>query len=628
MSVVNLPSDHTAISFHAKDLSLEEKLESLPTKPGIYQFKNSEGKVIYVGKAANLRSRVRQYFQKSRAPEPRLESMVARIVDVELVVTGSEVEALILEANLIKRLKPRYNVLLKDDKSYPYIVITNEPFPRVFVTRKKILGGKYFGPYTDVKTMRFALKTIRDIFMIRSCNFDMTEAAVAAGKFKVCLDYHIHKCEGPCEGLVSAEHYNRKIGQAAQVLRGKTEVAVQSLEEEMQQYSQKLKFEEAGRVRDQIRALSVYSEKQRVVASKQVDRDIGGLTTKGDDACGVIFKVREGKVVGSQHFYLGNVEGREIGEVVELLLERYYLDAEDIPGEIVLSDAPTSMELLGEWLRSRRGEEVHLEIPQGGEKAKLVAMARNNAQYWLDELEIQRMKRGDYIPHSLKSLQRDLRLESLPRKIECFDNSNIQGTDPVSSLVVFEDAKPKKSEYRKYKIKTVVGPDDFASMKEVVERRYTRMLQEQTPLPDLIVIDGGKGQLSSAVEVLEKLGIMNTPVVGLAKRLEEIFVPGQSDSIMLPRTSTGLRLLQQIRDEAHRFAITFHRQLRSKRILQTELDLVKGIGRKRAQELLEAFGSVQGVKFATEDQLAEIVGEKVAAKIKEYFGGDERNDEE
>ena len=624
---MDAPGNNTAIIFHVEDLSLEQKLESLPSKPGVYQFKNAEGKVIYVGKAAILRSRVRQYFQKSRTPEPRLESMIAKIVDVELVVTGSEVEALILEANLIKRLKPRYNVVLKDDKSYPYIVITNEPFPRVLVTRKKIPGGKYFGPYTDVKTMRFALKTVRDIFMIRSCNYDLTEETIAAGKFKVCLDYHIHKCEGPCEALVSAEHYNRKISQAAQVLRGKTDVAVQSLEEEMRQHSEHLKFEDAGRVRDQIRALAVYTEKQRIVAAKQVDRDIVGLLTKGDDACGVVFKVREGKVVGSQHFYLGNVEGKEMGEIVELLLERHYLDADDIPPEIVVSDAPTFADLLVEWLKSRRGDEVMLEVPQGGDKAKLVAMAKNNAQYWLDELEIQRMKRGDFIPHSLKSLQRDLRLQNPPRKIECFDNSNIQGSDPVSSMVVFEDAKPKKSEYRKYRIKTVIGPDDFASMKEVVERRYSRMLQEQRPLPDLIVVDGGKGQLSSAVEVLEKLGITNTPIIGLAKRLEEIFIPGQSEPILLPRASTGLRLLQQIRDEAHRFAITFHRSLRSKRILRTELDLIKGIGKKRAQELLEAFGSVQGVKFATEDQLSEIVGEKVAGRIKEYFGEEESPEE-
>jgi excinuclease ABC subunit C len=623
---VNPPADHIAISFQVQDLSLEEKLESLPPRPGIYQFKNVDGKAIYVGKAANLRSRVRQYFQKSRAPEPRVESMVAKIVDVELIVTGSEVEALILEANLIKRLKPRYNVVLKDDKSYPYIVITNEPFPRIFVTRKRIPEGRYFGPYTDVKTMRYALKTVRDIFMIRSCNYDLTDETIAAGKFKICLDYHIHKCDGPCEGFISGEQYNKKIAQAAQILRGKTGIAVQSLEDEMRRYSDQLRFEDASRVRDQIKALTVYTQKQNVVDARQVDRDIVGLLVKGDDACGVIFKVREGKVVGSQHFYLGNVEGKEHGEVMELLLERYYLESEDIPPELVLSDAPLSGPLLQEWLEKRRGESVSLDVPQAGERAKLVAMTKNNAQYWLDELEIQRLKRGDFIPHSIKSLQRDLRLETTPRRIECFDNSNIQGSDPVSSLVVFEDAKPKKSEYRKFKIKTVVGPDDFASMKEVIERRYTRLLQEQSPLPDLIVVDGGKGQLSSAVEVLQKLGITNTPIIGLAKRLEEVFVPGSSEPVEIPRTSSGLRLLQQIRDEAHRFAVTYHRQVRSKRILQTELDLIKGIGQKRAKELLEAFGSVQGVKFATEEQLADIVGERAASKIKEYFG-DEPSEE-
>jgi excinuclease ABC subunit C len=397
---------------------------------------------------------------------------------------------------------------------------------------------------------------------------------------------------------------------------------VQSLNEEMRRFADQLKFEEASRIRDQIKALSVYNERQKVVDTKEVDRDIVGLVAKGDDACGVVFKVRDGKVVGSQHFYMGNTESKPSGEIMESLLERYYLESEDVPPEIVLSDEPISTTLFADWLRSRRDETVTLLVPQAGEKAKLVAMAKNNAQYWLDELEIQRMKRGDFVPHSLKALQRDLRLERLPRRIECFDNSNIQGSDPVSSLVVFEDAKPKKSEYRKFKIRTVVGPDDFASMQEVVERRYVRILQEQQPLPDLIVVDGGKGQLSSAVQVLKKLGITNTPIIGLAKRLEEVFIPEQDEAVLMPRTSSGLRLLQQIRDEAHRFAITFHRQLRSKRVLQTELDLIKGIGKKRSAELLEAFGSVQGVKFATEDQLAEIVGEKVAAKIKAYFGGE------
>jgi len=310
------------VSLSAKDLDLEEKLDSLPNKPGVYQFKNSEAKVLYVGKAQSLRSRVRQYFQKSRAADPKLDVLVPKIADVELVVTDNEVEALILEANLIKKFKPRYNVILKDDKSYPFIVVTNDPFPRVFVTRRKVgLGGRYFGPYTDVKTMRFALKTVRDIFMIRSCNYDLTEESVKAGKFKLCLDYHIKKCEGPCEGLVSREHYNEMISQVSQVLRGKTDSLVLSLQKAMEQFSEDTKFEDAARVRDRIRALTVYNERQKIVASKEVDRDIWSVVIRHNDASGVMFKVRDGKVVGNQHFYLTNVEGKEEGEVLEHLIQ-------------------------------------------------------------------------------------------------------------------------------------------------------------------------------------------------------------------------------------------------------------------------------------------------------------------
>lgn len=611
------------IRLRASELSLAEKLDSLPTEPGVYQFKNAEGKVIYVGKAQNLRSRVRQYFQKSRAADPKLDVMVEKIADVELIVTNSEVEALILEANLIKKFKPRYNVVLKDDKSYPYIVITNEPFPRVFVTRRIVRdGSRYFGPYADVKTMRFALKTVRDIFMIRSCNYDLTEESIKKGKFKICLDYHIKKCEGPCEGLVSQEHYRTMIDHVASVLKGKTGVVVEALEQEMQRYAEEMRFEDAARVRDRIRALKVYTEKQRVVDVKLVDRDILAVAMKNDDAAGVIFRVREGKLVGSRHFYMGNVEGKSEEDLVENLIERYYLEEDDLPAEILVPLELPSEALLRSWLESRRGDTVKLESPKSGDKAKLIAMARNNAQFLVDELEIQRMKRGEFIPHSVKALQRDLRLSAPPRIIECFDISNIQGSDAVASMVVFEDAKPKKSEYRHFRIRTVRGPDDFASMREVVQRRYTRLQQEGAPLPDLIMVDGGKGQLSSAVEVLSQLGISNIPMIGLAKRLEEVFVPGSSEPLTLPRTSSGLRLLQQIRDEAHRFAITYHRTLRSRRILQTELDLVKGIGKKRAKELLEAFGSVQGVKFATEEQLAEIVGQSVARKIKEHFAAE------
>ena len=618
------------IRIQKDDLSLGEKLDSLPAKPGVYQFKNADAKVIYVGKAQNLRSRVRQYFsarggsasggQKSRGLDAKLEALVSKIADVELIVTDSDVEALILEANLVKKLKPRYNVLLKDDKSFPYIVITNEPFPRVFVTRRIIRNGsRYFGPYTDVKTMRFALKTVRDIFMIRSCNYELSAESIARRKFKLCLDYHIKKCEGPCEGLVSGQQYNAMIDKVAKVLRGRTDDVVAALRTEMEELAGTLRFEDAAMARDRLRALSVYNLKQKVVDTKDVDRDIISIAVKDDDACGVVFKVRNGKVLGSHHYYLSNVDGKEEGEILEILLERYYLDNEDIPGEIALSGDVNSPGIIESWLAGKRTNAVKVETPKGGEKLKLVGMVKKNAEFLLEELQLQKMKRGDLVPHSVQSLQRDLRLPVPPRRIECFDISNIQGSDTVASMVVFVDAKSRKSEYRKFKIRSVDGPDDFASMREVVDRRYTRLVEEAGVMPDLIMVDGGKGQLSSAVQVLQRLGLDSIPIIGLAKRLEEVFVPEESEPLTIPRTSSSLRLLQQVRDEAHRFAITYHRTLRTRRILNTELDLIKGIGKARARELLEAFGSVQGVKFATEEQIAEIVGAKLATEIKDHF---------
>lgn len=607
------------IHVSANDLTLAEKLDALPSKPGVYQFKNVDGKIIYIGKAQNLRNRVRQYFQKSRTPDPKTDVMVSKVADVELTVTDSEVEALILESNLIKQLKPRYNIALKDDKSYPYIVITNESYPRVFVTRRKLSGGKYFGPYTDVRSMRFALKTIRDIFMIRSCNDEFTEEAIAKHKYKVCLDYHIKKCEGPCEGFVSREYYNMMIDQVARILRGKVHSVIGLLQTEMQRLSEELRFEEAAHVRDKIQALSVYEGKQKMVDAREANRDILAVASKDDDACVVIFKVREGKVIASQHYYLANAENKSAAELLEYMITQQYTDEDDIPPQVIVSDELETKATLEQWLSQKAAISVTIESQQTGERAKLVAMAQANAQFWLDELAVHRLKRGDFIPHSVQALQRDLRLSAPPRRIECFDISNTQGSDTVASMVVFVDGAPRKSEYRKFKIQSVDGPNDFASMREVVERRYSKIKESGEPFPDLIMVDGGKGQLSSAVEVLTKLELQHLPMIGLAKRLEEVFVPNESEAYLLPKTSSSLRLLQRVRDEAHRFAITYHRSLRSKRILQTELDLIKGIGKKRSQELLEAFGSVQGVRFATEEQLADVVGQSVASKIMEYF---------
>jgi excinuclease ABC subunit C len=611
------------ISFTKEEISLDEKLNNLPVSPGVYQFKDKEGTILYVGKAKILRNRVRQYFHKSRVLDPRIALMVEKVSDVEIITTDSEVEALIFEANLIKKHKPRYNVNLKDDKSYPYIVITNEPYPRVFVTRRVYRnGGRYFGPYTDVHTMRSALKTVRDIFMIRSCNFRIDQEFIEKKKTRVCLDYHIKKCEGPCEGLVSQERYNQMIEQVAQILRGKTTSVLQTLDAQMNSAAAELKFEDAAIFRNRMRELEVYSSKQKVVDVDLHDRDIVAVAAEGDDACGVVFKIREGKVLGRQHYYLSKVEGKSESEIIEALVQRYYLESSDVPSELVLSSPVETKEAVCEWLTSLRRNPVRVKSPDDGELAKLVSMCRKNAQYLLDELKLQKMKRDDFIPHAVQSLQRDLRLKSVPRRIECFDISHLQGTETVASMVVFVDGKPKKSEYRKFKIRAAAEGnivDDFAGMREVIRRRYTRVLEEQSELPDLIMVDGGKGQLSSACAVLKELNLGSQPIISLAKRLEDVFVPDESEPVVIPKSSSALRLLQQVRDEAHRFAITFHRLLRDKRTLQTELDLIEGIGKKRAKELLEAFGSVQGVKFATETQLAEIVGEKAAGKIKEYF---------
>jgi excinuclease ABC subunit C len=614
-----LNQPHT-IHLSKEEITLGEKLENLPTGPGVYLFKDRDDRILYVGKAVNLRNRVRQYFQKGHQLGPRIDAMAARVSDVEVIVTDSEVEALILEANLIKKLKPRYNVDLKDDKSYPYIVVTKEPYPRVFVTRRIIRNGsRYYGPYTDVKSMRASLKMIRDIFKVRSCNFFIDDETIKKRKIRVCLDYHIKKCDGPCEGLIAEAQYNSMIGEVEQVLRGKLDGLVESLEEEMRTASHDLRFEDAAAVRDKIQNLRVYTERQKVVDAHAVDRDILAVATEGDIGCGVIFRIREGKIIGRQHVYMRGVDDKPQEEIVEEFLQQYYLDTDDVPREVFLPTALPEFQAMETWLTSKRRDKVLIVSPKIGEKAKLVAMSEANAKFLLEELKLQKMKKADYIPHSVKSLQRDLRLSKLPRRIECFDISNIQGSDTVASMVVFQDSKPKKSEYRKFKIRSVDGPDDFASMREVIERRYKRLLDEQSELPDLIVIDGGKGQLSSAVEILEKLRLGDLPVIGLAKRLEEVFVPDSSDPQSIPKTSSGLRLLQQIRDEAHRFAVTYHRAVRKRRTLQTELDLIEGIGKVRAKELLEAFGSVQGVKFATEGQLAEIVGPKVASKVKEYF---------
>lgn len=619
--------------------NLDTKLKNLPDKPGVYQFKDVAGKVIYVGKAKILKNRVRQYFQ-TRPQSGKTEMMISKINDFEVISTDTEVEALILEFNLIKELKPRYNVNLKDDKTFPYIVITADPFPRVFPTRRKRTdGSRYFGPYTDVKTMRYALKSIRDIFMIRSCSLNLTEENINNGKFKVCLDYHIHKCEGPCIGMVTKTDYNAMINQVAKLLNGKTATLENELRKQMEEYSKNMQFEYAARLRDKIEALQIYNAKQKMVDEEIIDRDVFAIEQEDNDACGMVLKIRDGRVIGKSHFFFTNALEKPPEEILENLVTNYYSKAEFIPEEIYFQTETENMSAIKTWLTENRKAKVEIIVPKIGEKAKLVKMVCANARLMLEELKLTKMKR-EFIAPSLDSLKRDLKLNRIPRRIECFDISHIQGTDTVASMVVFQDAKPKKSDYRKYRIQSVTNetgkPDDFLSMREVIHRRYRTLTEHGNELPDLIVIDGGKGQLSSAVKVLNDMGLRianpngiseshlkNAPnIIGLAKRLEEVFVPNDSDPQIIPKTSSGLTLLQRVRDEAHRFAIEFHRSLREKRTLTSELNEIKGIGETTTKKLLRKYGSFTGVKEALgkdEKEFELDMGKKITGILVKYF---------
>ncbi len=600
---------------------LEVNLKNLPASPGIYQFSNKNGKVIYVGKAKNLKNRVRSYFQGNITSAKTL-ALVSKIDDLQILVTDSELEALILENNLIKQLKPRYNVNLKDDKSFPFIKVTNELFPRVYPTRNVTNdGSKYFGPYTDIRSMRSSLKMINQIFKIRSCKLDLTEKNIADKKFKVCLDYHIKKCDGPCEALITSKAYNEMVDEVIKLLKGKTDDLIKDLKLKMETAVANLEFEKAAEIRDKINHLNSLSAKQKIVSDDFEDRDIFAIAYEGKDSTCAVFNIRDGKLIGKKQLKLSIEEGEELPEIYSAAIKFYYNDFVEIPKEIILEIQPNDAEALAEWLIMKSGKKIKIFVPQRGDLKSLVKMCKENATLQLKEIQLQKMKNLGSVPYSLSALQRDLRLKSLPKKIECFDISNLQGTDSVASMVVFEDGKPKKSLYRKFIIKTVEGPDDFSSMREVIERRYSRLLEENQPLPDLIMVDGGKGQLSSAVEILDKLEFKNYNIIGLAKRLEEVFFPGNSEPELIPKTSSGLKLLQQVRDEAHRFAITFHRKRRSKRTIKTELTEIPGIGQATANNLLKNFGSVDAIKNLPFDEIASFIGKKKAELLNSYFNG-------
>ncbi|MCU0330213.1 MAG: excinuclease ABC subunit UvrC [Candidatus Kapabacteria bacterium] len=604
--------------------ALARKIAGLPASPGVYLHKNADGMIIYVGKAKNLRTRVRSYLQHNRPVDAKTKALMARIADVDVIVTDTEAEALLLENTLIKEHRPKYNILLKDDKSYPYIRITKEEYPQIFKTRRVVRdGSRYFGPYTDGTYLFYLMKTLRTIFPLRSCDLPLNDTSIAAGKWKVCLDYHIKKCEGPCEGHVSRERYNDYIRQAQQILSGKTRELERQLEQRMEELSESLRFEDAILVRQRLDKLREYTSKQKVMADDDQDRDVFAVARIGTAACTVVLTIRDGKLVGKRHFFVSagdeNANGRLDEELVRATLERWYVDAEMIPDEILLPCEIEDSEMFQDFVRHKRGRAVDLLVPKIGDKRKLVTMAETNAEFLLREHILQQAQKDQSMPRAVLDLQRDLRMSAMPHRIECFDNSHMHGTDYVSSMVVFIDGKPKKSEYRHYALRTVQGNDDFEAMKEVMLRRFGNR-SEGDPLPDLLVIDGGKGQVSHAMEVLTSLGLeQRFTVIGLAKRLEEVILPGSSETMYLPKTSASLRLLQQARDEAHRFAVTFHRKLRSKRTLQTELTDITGVGEQRAKKLLIAFGSVDGVRSASMEHLAEVIGDKAARVVHRHY---------
>jgi len=599
---------------------LKTKINAVPAFPGIYQFLNKDGKIIYIGKAKNLRSRIHSYF-RSKLDSPKTEALVKKVEDFDIIATENEIEALVLENNLIKKHKPRYNVNLKDDKSYPYIRVTKEPYPQIFPTRDVIKdGSKYFGPYTDVRAMRASLKMISKIFKIRSCTYYIDDKVIEQKKIKVCLDYHIKKCDGPCEGLISEKAYGKMVNQVLKVLRGKTDSLINELNEEMSEASKNLKFEKAALLRDKIEQLKVYSEKQKIVTSDFEDKDILSVAVEAKDVACTILNIRNGRLVGKRQLKLNSTDEEELENIYNAAIRFYYGEYVEVPKSIILETLPSDNELLLDWLNKKAEKKVKFVVPKIQSEAKsLFKMCKQNAILQLKDIQLQKMKKDGNLPYVLSSLKRDLRLVNLPRKIECFDISNLQGTDTVASMVVFVDGKPKKSLYRKYIIKSVGGPDDFASMQEVIERRYTRLKEENEELPDLIMVDGGKGQLSSAVEILDKLGFKKYQIIGLAKRLEEIFFPGISEAQTIPKTSSSLKLLQHLRDEAHRFAITFHRKRRDGRTLKTELTDIKGIGPKVAEKLLKEFKGINEIRSAEEERLANVIGKAKAKLIREYY---------
>jgi excinuclease ABC subunit C len=580
---------------------MDAKVAHLPESPGVYLFRDAQGTVLYVGKAKRLRSRVRNYFTADHAESVKTLHLMRHVADVDTIVVPTEAHALILEANLIKEYRPRFNIALRDDKSYPYIKVTvQEPFPRVFVTRRLLNdGGRYFGPYTDVGKMRRALNVVKQIFTVRSCRYDMPKEMPE----RPCLDYYIKRCKAPCILAQSQDEYRAMIEEVLIFLDGNAREVVRRVRARMDSAAERLNYEQAAELRDMLAKLERLEEPTVVMEVEGGDRDVVGFARDGEDASVVTMRIRGGKLLARDHRLLSNIEGESDAAVLSAYLTQSYVGSLERAGELLVPFDFEDREALEENLTGTR-----VLVPQRGPKRELVDLAEQNARHLLEEFKLAAEESDVRAGEPVYDLQRELGLVRLPRALVCFDISHAQGTDTVASLVWFENGRAKRSEYRKFKIATVEGVDDFASMREVVHRYFARRVSEEKPLPDLVVIDGGKGQLHAAQDALQGLGLGELPVVSLAKREEEIFVPGRSDSIRLSRRSPGLRLIQQARDEAHRFAITFQRKRRAVRTVTSELLKIPGIGPVRRRALLKAFGSVQGVRDATIEQIAAVPG--------------------
>ncbi|WP_264532428.1 excinuclease ABC subunit UvrC [Flavobacterium sp. N502540] len=593
-----------------KPSSLDLQILTLPDNPGVYQYYDKDGKILYVGKAKNLKKRVSSYFNKIH-DTAKTNVLVKKIVTIKHIVVPTETDALLLENNLIKTLQPRYNVLLRDDKSYPWLCIKKEPFSRIFHTRKMVKdGSEYFGPYTSFKTVHTILDLIKELYPLRTCNFDLSPSNIDSGKFKVCLEYHIGNCKGPCEGLESLEDYQRQVDAIREILKGNFKESMKDFKRLMTQYAKDLRFEEAQKIKEKIEILENYQSRSTIVNPKITNIDVFSIVSDETAAYVNFLQISHGSIIRSHTLEMKKKLEETDEELLELaiieLRERFQLLSKEIivPFEINL------------------GENIKTTVPQLGDKKQILELSIRNAKFYRIE-QLKQLQIVDPDRHTnriMAQMQKDLRLPVEPRHIECFDNSNIQGTNPVAACVVFKDGKPSKKDYRHFNVKTVEGPDDFASMTEIVYRRYKRLLDENEPLPQLIIIDGGKGQLSAALKSIDALELRGKiAIIGIAKRLEELFYPGDSIPLYLDKKSETLKVIQQLRNEAHRFGITFHRDKRSKAALNSSVESIPGIGEKTMLTLIQHFKSVKRLKLATEKEISDVIGVSKAKKIVDFY---------